>query len=421
MTTDRSGNLYMSGYFRGTPDFDPDPRHTYSGLTAVAGQDIFVSKISCDGKFRWAKGLNIDVLDNSERIVMSERFIYISGNVQGASNKSVIAKFDLTGAVLWVKQVNTTFSIFYCITVRPDDKLYIAGDIDRYSEFVAATGRPLHMSGHGDSNFVAELDENGNALWLKNFQSDAPADSFGEIRSIYYRDGYVYLTGRFTNRVDFDFSASRFFLAGVVDGDVFVMKLRENGSFVWAFPIRSPFEDMGSDITCDDHGNIFVTGFVVNSTDFDPDPRVASFGDWAGFKDVFIASYTNDGALRWQKTFGSRGDDKGVFVSVSDNSAIYTFSQNSSNVTIHSAGYPDIRLPYSLGTDVILTMSEDSDFEGGLIHCLPCPSFSSSSSSPDRPRLIRIIIIIVSLVLLVAAFMVIRSRRNRFSQRNIKR
>ena len=53
-TLDKSANLYITGYFASTLDFDPGP-----GIYNLSptGFDVFVSKINTDGNFVWAKQL----------------------------------------------------------------------------------------------------------------------------------------------------------------------------------------------------------------------------------------------------------------------------------------------------------------------------------------------------------------------------
>ena len=52
---DGAGNVYTTGSFKGTADFDPDPAVTFPLTSAGGYYDIFVSKLDSQGNFVWAK------------------------------------------------------------------------------------------------------------------------------------------------------------------------------------------------------------------------------------------------------------------------------------------------------------------------------------------------------------------------------
>ena len=56
MSTDVSGNIYITGTFQGTVDFDPGPG--LFPLTSQNKDDLFVLKLNADGNFLWAYQFN---------------------------------------------------------------------------------------------------------------------------------------------------------------------------------------------------------------------------------------------------------------------------------------------------------------------------------------------------------------------------
>src|SRR5690606_18124577 len=84
-TVDDSGNIYLTGSFLGTLDFDPGPGT--SQLTSAGMHDVFISKMDSSGNFEWAKqiggpandegfSINVDNLGN----------VYVSGYFEGTAD-----------------------------------------------------------------------------------------------------------------------------------------------------------------------------------------------------------------------------------------------------------------------------------------------------------------------------------------------
>src|SRR6185436_19324206 len=62
IVADASGNVYITGSFSLTADFDPGPG--VFNLTASGNTDIFISKLDASGNFTWAKqmgGTGVDI------------------------------------------------------------------------------------------------------------------------------------------------------------------------------------------------------------------------------------------------------------------------------------------------------------------------------------------------------------------------
>jgi Beta-propeller repeat len=78
ITVDDAGNVYTIGGFTGTVDFDPGP-----SVFNLTSSGMFVSKLSANGDFVWAKELGIS--GNSISTDVSGN-IYVTGDFSGTAD-----------------------------------------------------------------------------------------------------------------------------------------------------------------------------------------------------------------------------------------------------------------------------------------------------------------------------------------------
>jgi hypothetical protein len=82
----------------------------------------------------------------------------------------------------------------------------------------------------------------------------------------------VYLTGSFSDKVDFDPGKGPTLLKSLGKSDIFVVKLRADGKFIWARQTGGRKYDGGIDIAPGDDGSIYISGYISDVADVDPDP-----------------------------------------------------------------------------------------------------------------------------------------------------
>src|SRR3954451_3420972 len=88
IAVDAAGNVYTTGDFSGTADFDPGAGT--ANLTSAAGSaDVFVSKLDGSGNFVWARRLGGSDLDAGEGVAVDGQ-----GNVCTTGIFSGTADFD---------------------------------------------------------------------------------------------------------------------------------------------------------------------------------------------------------------------------------------------------------------------------------------------------------------------------------------
>ena len=86
ITSDMSENIYITGGFQGTADFDPSLVST-TYLTSNGNSDIFITKFDVNGNFVWAKSVGSTADDYSEGIInYTLGAIYLTGVFQGTAD-----------------------------------------------------------------------------------------------------------------------------------------------------------------------------------------------------------------------------------------------------------------------------------------------------------------------------------------------
>lgn len=220
---DSKGNIYTVGGFKGSCDFDPGPG-VYT-LTGNTYQDGFISKLDGNGNFVWAKSLNGANYDN----LMQSRAIDVDG----------IGNLIMTGAFIG------TF------------------DLDPGPGVHAVSANPFDC-------YILKLDGQGNFLLAKTIggsEFDAGNDLAID------NNNNVYLIGSFGPSVDFDPGPGTFIINSPGYGASALVKLDGNGNFVYAASFPGSGFSSFSRMWVDGAQNIYVTGSLSGTIDFDPGPK----------------------------------------------------------------------------------------------------------------------------------------------------
>ena len=362
---DANGNVYTTGNFRATVDFDPSAG--VDSKTAVGDKDVFIQKLAADGSFVWAKqmggtgediayGLEIDALGNVYTIGLFEDTVDFDPNagvqalISGVGRNVFIQKLDPNGNFLWVKQIGVTGRcVAYASATDAQGNLYLTGDFSGTVDFDPSMNNQSLTSNGGVDGYVLKLDANGNFVWVKQVGSVGGDGGRGIATDA---NGNIYTTGYFRNTVDFDPNAATFNLTSAGDTDIFIQKLDANGNFVWAKRMGANSDEMGNAIVIDQSNNVYTTGYYKRNVDFDPGAGTftltASISQQAN---VFVQKLDANGNFIWARQLGDTGEDIAFALAVDQQNNIYTtghfegtvdFDPNAGTTNLTSNGVEDI-------------------------------------------------------------------------------
>ena len=248
VSVDSSGNVYSTGYFSGTVDFDPG-EGTFELTTPSAFQRAFVSKLDSNGAFVWAKKFagTVAFATSEARSVAvdSSGNVYTTGyfestedfdpgagtaNLTSAGSFDVfVSKLDSEGAFVWAKRLGGVGDErAQRVAVDSSGNVYTGGKFSGTVDFDPGTGT-ANLTSAVDNYFLSKLDSSGAYVWAKTFRS---ADQMGDPLSVVVdSSGYVYTAAAFSGTVDVDPNEGTVNLS---DGGSFVSKLSSVGAAVSA-------------------------------------------------------------------------------------------------------------------------------------------------------------------------------------------
>lgn len=342
---DASGNIYLTGSFEGTADFDPGTG--IFNLTAVGNNDMFISKLDAMGNFLWARGIGGSSLDSGYGIVVDvSGNVYTTGYFTGAADfdpsagvftlnsagqrDMFVSKLDASGSFVWAKNFGgAMFEEGFSIALDGFSNIHVTGLFEGTADFDPGSG-VYNLTSVGSADmFILKLNASGNFLWAKGIGGISYEVSRGITVD---GSGNVYTTGNFIGTVDFDPGPAIFNLNTPGQQYVYILKLNASGGFVWAKSIQGmgiSSSDSGASIVPDAIGNTYITGRFIGTADFDPGPAsytMASLpqGTLNTQSDIYILSLNASGDFLWAKSMGGEGSDEPNSVHVDAQGSVYT-------------------------------------------------------------------------------------------------
>lgn len=135
----------------------------------------------------------------------------------------------------------------------------------------------------------------------------------------------IYSCGFISNASAFSTLAASDMNAGTNNGnlDGYLAKHDFNGNLLWCVSIGSVNDDKAYAVNYSVDGNVYITGYCQGNTVFKSlTSSNYTLAGASGNTDVFVASYTSNGKLRWAKRGGGTQDDSGQSITTSGN-AVY--------------------------------------------------------------------------------------------------
>jgi hypothetical protein len=341
IAVDSYGDVFNTGYYRGTVDFNPGPGT--EEYISNGENDIYLTKLSSNGDFLWAYSIGGIRWDSGQGIALDEYSdIYITGNyndivdfepgpgvkehISSGKSDAFLCKFGSLGDFQWALTWGGENEDWVNgIAVDSNGDVYVIGAFKDSADFDPGPGVDEHNTHGIEDAFLSKFDHDGDFKWARtwggdgvNHPNDIAVDSSGN----------VYITGWFSSVTDFDPSPGVYNRVANGSKDVFISKFDSNGEFQWAYTWGGTGlgKDYGNGAAIDGYDNLYIVGEFRGTADFDPGPAY-DYRTSNGLGDIFLSKFGVDGELIWACTIGGIGNDEGNGVATDGSSNIYITGQ----------------------------------------------------------------------------------------------
>lgn len=294
------GGVVVAGIFSATADFQPGSGRTT--LTAAGDTDVFVARYTPRGKLLWVHQVTGD---------------YRNENLDDFPERDVPANprrlEDFAGGV--GSQMFGQGEFAHDVAVGPDGSVVLVGAFYGRANFdpggtnttlTASTAFGFDVTDFPDA-YVMKLTADGQFVYAHGFGGPFLDAALGVAIDA---DNNPVVSGYFNRFADFNPGAAVFEVVARGRDDAFVMKLSTRGRLAWLTTAggqdaeRSQRES-ANDVAIDHEGNLYVTGTLANDAYFNPRPGGIAGRKAGGWTDLYVASYTPDGAFRWVQRVGT--------------------------------------------------------------------------------------------------------------------
>ena len=284
-----NNSIYLTGEFSGYVNLDPasliSEYYSISGFYSnnqswiQATPNAFIACYDLDGNYNWSnpfsytsgfsfhsnygQSLAFDTLGHVFMVgsyqESTSSFNVDNPECNNVSRGCFIQKYTTSGTLITTKEmessdVSSANSVFYA----HDGNIYVTGYFKDTIDVDPGAGvMEFYSSGEKDF-FISKLDNDCNLLWAKSLGGDGNDEAYDILLDSTLN---IYITGHFSNQVDFDPGTGFDYHTATGTGDVFLTKFDSLGEFVWTETIGGGAgTDYGYRMAFDRIDNLHIMG-----------------------------------------------------------------------------------------------------------------------------------------------------------------
>jgi hypothetical protein len=366
IAVDGSNNVYVTGWSNGSwiGAGGVTPKHAYSGSS-----DIFVLKLDTNGAYQWHTFYGSSLSSVSGADVGNAIALDQNGNVfvigyslsnwsagddnlppkhshQGDGFDVVLLKLSTDGSYQWHTFFGAADSddAGNALAVSGNGDVYVTG----YSS--VSWGSPSHGFSGMEDVLVFMVNNAGNLVW--NTFYGGSGNETGEAIAV-DTTGSVYISGTsYETWLGPASNAPKHAFTGLANPDIFALKLNNLGNYAWHTFYGSDDKDFGAGIAVSPAGSVYISGTSNKTWDagllYHP---LRAFTDGLDAVVIKLGSDGTYGSPGWHSFYGSRGEDAGAAIAVTQDGSHAILLGGSSSSWGVLVGQPPVHA-HSKGNDL---------------------------------------------------------------------
>jgi hypothetical protein len=181
----------------------------------------------------------------------------------------------------------------------------VGGAFNQAVDFNPGTAEEMITSAGKTDGFVTKLSTQGDYLWTMTYGNTDDDDVTGVCFDSTYN---LLVAGNFRISMKLDSLGKTSEVSSAGSSDVFLVKLQQDGTFVWGKSFGGPGNDIVSTMKCNESGNAFLGGYFQQQVDFDPSSGTVN-RTAAGDTDAFVTGINATGNFQWVYTITGSGQE----------------------------------------------------------------------------------------------------------------
>lgn len=265
----------------------------FSGTLAMAQSNAWVQRI---GGNSWDDVVSMD-MGSDQKLLITGMF-QNSADFGGidltswAYQDGFVAKFDLSGNVLWANAINGNDQVWGVdVTTDSNNNVYVTGYFYAPTIYFTANDSIKKTEGSSSDVFLVKYSSNGDFQWAKS-----GAGTYSLAKSVTCdSQNNVIISGSYNGMITFSETDAASTLTGI-----YLAKYDGQGNLIWLKSGTSNSQCWFNDLISDDDNNIYATGKISQTIKFGAYTVPNIGGD-----DMVISKFNSSGDLMWMEVEGN--------------------------------------------------------------------------------------------------------------------